>query len=125
MGSNKDVNEVFSKFKDDKNKSYYILIQWDTSDDDKYLELTLTDASNSWSVTSTKANLEKKSNLKAFSLEKIKQEINQIFKYNSSSKSDYIINISSDDSLLTQKVKKPKLENNFKNLFHIQIIFSS
>ena len=102
--TSKSDEKIFSKFKDDKNKLCYILINWDTSNEDKYLELLLTDSSNTWKLISTKQNLEKKSNLKAFNLEQIKNEINQIFKYNSISKNNFIVNVTFEDSFSTAKV---------------------
>ena len=103
MISNDRESEIFSKFKDDKNQSYFILIQWDTTNDDKYLELTLNDGTNSWISTSTKAELERKN--KTFSLEKIKKELNHVFKYNQSVVNDnYTINVSQEDSFAKLKV---------------------
>jgi hypothetical protein len=96
-------NEIFSKFKDDKNKSYYLLIKWHENNDN-YLELTLTDASNTWKLSIAKSILEKKSNLKVFDLEQIQDEINQAFRYKSNSITNYIINITFDESFSIAKV---------------------
>lgn len=99
MSVNQTNDRLFSKFKDEKNKTYYSLMKWPNEKIDDNFELTISDTSNTWKTEIKKHILEKKINSDAFNLDKVHEELINALKFNSKSKDNYIISVTLDGTL--------------------------